>query len=360
MKESQPSPNDASQHKFSELRASAYHTSAESDAELHERYITLTSKLIERIVGKDSEPFDTVIFLDKSARPLSWMLRQLWPHIASERLNPDTGETEVVPMPDVKFANIDRLQWREDPTIAFDGDNNRRVATEADIESLRSIFTIDKQHNLDDRRILVVDEQSETGDTLTTAVDLFSQAFPTSTVDGAAWIRHGTVYDPTTRKRVTEVKEIPVWYPRKNDQTGLYHQEGRGIFDPVPTRNRNTPERYLEGSWKFTGTAPWIRKADAELSDDEQAEIRRLQEGITQSEDTQTKNALQRRIETIQTYYDPRSLALRNDIGHMVLNLMQGRLFPMMYTDRQELFGKQKNEYLRANATIRGRRKRQR
>src|SRR5690606_37669804 len=88
-----------------------------SGEELRMQYLHLTDQLIQKMTQeKEVENPETgekqlkrpsvVVFLDKSARPLSHLVRELWPTFAKDL---ETGE--VPPMPAFKFLNIDREQW---------------------------------------------------------------------------------------------------------------------------------------------------------------------------------------------------------------------------------------------------------
>src|SRR3954469_6875014 len=72
--------------------------------EIRIKYLTLTDELIRRM---SEQRTDVAIFLDKSARPVEWLVRELWDELAPT--DPDTGKT--VPKPEMKFLNIDREQW---------------------------------------------------------------------------------------------------------------------------------------------------------------------------------------------------------------------------------------------------------
>lgn len=150
--------------KYEVLTPDAYHTQLETPEELQELYIKNTTDLIKTIVGDETHPgYDTVIFLDKSARPLSWMTRELWGHVAPQKENPETGELQTVKMPEMKFVNIDRLNWRKNPDTPIDEPGGGMIdPTEEDLDGIRRIFNIDEKHKLDGKRILIVDEQSET------------------------------------------------------------------------------------------------------------------------------------------------------------------------------------------------------
>ena len=88
-----------------------------SDEQLRLEYIQLTDGLIHQmthgveatdpITGEKSKKKpDVVVWLDKSARPLAWFTKELWPTLA-----PDPDSDEIPEMPAFKFVNIDRDQW---------------------------------------------------------------------------------------------------------------------------------------------------------------------------------------------------------------------------------------------------------
>jgi len=165
---------------------------------------------------------DVVVWLDKSARPLAWLTKELWPTLAAD---PESGE--VPEMPDFKFVNIDREQWLKhvDPQDVGHMDVNR--IDKNTIRGLRSIFLSPKQKEagiteaidteeseLDNKTILIVDEVYSSGRTLNIAQQFFKRAFPTSRVAGKHWMQSTTI-----RGGASGNKDLPVWY-KDDDVTG--------------------------------------------------------------------------------------------------------------------------------------------
>ena len=74
-----------------------------NDPDLRERYVYNTERLIGRIIAHET---DEVVFLDKSARPVAWMVRSLWPLLGIDE------EGKHIPVPEMRFVNIDREQWQ--------------------------------------------------------------------------------------------------------------------------------------------------------------------------------------------------------------------------------------------------------
>ncbi len=67
------------------------------DDRLRAFYVMRTDQLIEEA---EKEQVDTILYLDKSARPIQWLVKEFWPIFAGNK-----------PMPESKFANIDASEW---------------------------------------------------------------------------------------------------------------------------------------------------------------------------------------------------------------------------------------------------------
>lgn len=237
-------PQDAEAFKY-ELLVGHNRTNGtpKSDRQLRMEYITLTDKLIATIqdgatvqnkqTGEiEHAPFDTVIFLDKSARPVSWLVREMWDRLAVE----DDGE--VTPMPKINFLNIDREQWiasvDEEGTGVVDVDH----LSPNIIRSLRSIFVAPQVRNdkltevidtapatIDGKNVLIVDEVRSTGRTMKIATKLLERAFPKTHFEGAYWMG-GLAAKLAPRNGGISYgnPDLPVWY-RENLEAG------RGVGD---------------------------------------------------------------------------------------------------------------------------------
>ena len=108
--------------------------------------------------SKEGIPADTVFFLDRNARPLSYLMRRLYTEYC-----PDS------PVPEMRFINIGResgFDW-DSPThsVPFQGDHSE----------ISSTYQINERG-----RIVVVDEFSASGRGLKKAVEKVHQAFPES------------------------------------------------------------------------------------------------------------------------------------------------------------------------------------
>lgn len=211
--------------------------SFKTDEQLRVEYLHRTDSLIHKLTHgvevvdpqtgeRTREIPDTVIFLDKSARPLAWMMRELWDRLALD------DEGNVAKQPDIKFLNIDRNQWVNTLDPQGNGILDVDRVDDSDIRSLRSIFVsprlkkdglteeIDNSpSSLDGKTILVVDEVHSTGRTLQIAEDMLGRAFPSAKIAGAHWMA-----GVATKGLATGNADLPIWY-KKDDPTG------RGVND---------------------------------------------------------------------------------------------------------------------------------
>lgn len=215
----------------------------QSDQKLRMEYLELTDELIQKILevkefsnpttGEiEMRPTSVVIFLDKSARPLSHFVRAMWPTFAKD---PTTGE--IPPMPRFNFLNVDREQWTNttnkqgmgrvdidqiNPDIirslratALTPSGKEQVVADGGItKAVDSLPT-----TLDGESVLVVDETRSTGRTLKIATGMIQRAFPTAEVDGVHWMSKAFHL-----KDGREFNGVPNWY----SETEV---KGRGVAD---------------------------------------------------------------------------------------------------------------------------------
>jgi hypothetical protein len=201
--------------------------------ELEMEYVRLTDKLIHHMTHGinfhtpeheiiHAKP-TVVIFLDKSARPVSWLTRELW-----DTLAPEPGSDEIPTQPDFKFLNIDRKRLRKklDPNGSGRFDANH--FNEEQIIGLRSIFnenhdgSFEAPNHLDNQQIMVVDEVTATGATMEMAQCLLRRAFPTSLVQGEYWME-----GLASSGGAIGNADLPIWF---NDKI----ETGRGVADTHP------------------------------------------------------------------------------------------------------------------------------
>lgn len=246
-----------------------------SSEKLRMEYIHLTDQLIYKInhgidvenprTGEiETRTPDTVIFLDKSARPVSWLMREMWEKYATD------AEGKVYDQPDIRYLNIDREQWVNsiDPGAVGFMDINK--VDQSVIRSLRSIFlsptqkkdglteAIDTQPSqLDNKVILVVDEVMSSGRTLAIAKKMLQRAFPTASIGGEHWMK-----GLTTKNHGLAIgnNDIPVWYQEKEEY-------GRGVGnrlrDPSDSSASNVTQRL--GRWFLSRRLPEADPASLQL-----------------------------------------------------------------------------------------------
>lgn len=214
---------------------------------LRSRYVTLTDALIHRLEGHDGWVPEYVVCLDKSGRPVAWLVRALW-RVLARSPGSDFAAGQVPSLPAFRFVNIDREQWWGYTSGSEFGVIDVSKVPDKAISALRRVF-LPRSHSsiawLDGRRVLVVDEGKNTGDTLHIARGLFARAFPTADVRTAHWMDPGSTRDRSGMRRTSEV---PVWYRADTWQ-------GRLVGNRLDPDNPRTTERNQEASL-FLSTRP--------------------------------------------------------------------------------------------------------
>lgn len=212
-------------------------------------------------------PIDHAVYLDKSGRPVRYLLKELWSQLSSGTF------------PESSFRNIDKEQWRslmppdtdsvQKPSvddISLDNyekhhDADAAISLEEHLARLRATYLDPKylqyidEYNLSDvwqyptildgKHVAIVDEVKSSGATLKIADLLMRAAVPEAKFEPVYWSvphRHEwETYDrdgnPTGREFAVE--SVPVWY----DSNSAY---GRGIGERNPAlaeRSRSKRQR---------------------------------------------------------------------------------------------------------------------
>lgn len=194
-----------------------------SNPELRYKYVKFTEGLIARAIAEES---DALVFLDKSARPVAWLMKALWPTLGFSGFD-EQGKPIPAAMPAIKFANIDREQW----AVAMgrsEGRDGKGITLEGvhpdTIDSLTGLFATRNmsEHEyvseedttlFDHKNVLIIDEVMTSGDTLTMATKLFERAFPdANSIRGTYWMTPEKKYD--TKSGGTRNADLPIWYNR--------------------------------------------------------------------------------------------------------------------------------------------------
>lgn len=229
-----------------------------SDLSVQTQYAHLTDALIHSILT--NRP-DTVIFLDKSARPVAWLVNAFWSLCA---LTEPDGGAPIPPRPRFCFLNIDRRQWRDvmdpigtggysvehvpEPAIA----GLRRAFLHRDCADLPDDAVYDHEPPLLGSRLFVVDEVKVSGNTLSIAAALIGRAFPGVEVATEAWMA------PSLKKSKDGNRynnQLPVWY---REESAL----GRLVGDRDPEAAlRSSSWRVRSAAW-FTSLPHAERDVD--------------------------------------------------------------------------------------------------
>ena len=209
------------------------------------RMVGSTAETIENLVGEGGKnpKADHVIYLDKSARPVSWLVSEFWEDFTTEE------------QPEKSFLAIDRRHWLKPPYTGgklegqeyiAEASGDKKIASAADFhiervpkELLAGIHGLYVKGGipegatpeeilamptvLDDKNVTIVDEVSRSGATLSIARSLISAAIPTvKSVNGHVFWRSGTF-------KIGEEQQMdsaPAWYPEDPSDT-----TGRGVRD---------------------------------------------------------------------------------------------------------------------------------
>ncbi len=215
-------------------------------------YLRSTFRLTEKI--QKYKP-DYVLYLDKSARPVSWLERELHDDFA-EAAAEDGDEPE--PKTNTLFLNIDREHWRDQTGGKEFGSGQVTVkdVEQETIESLRAIFLnnvpedvagtedlkrklsesseediSDQPSLLDGKKVLIVDEVKFTGDTLKIAQKFLETAFPDAEFATHHWMTSPKAVDPNAKP--TGLPDVPVWYRQDSEK-------GRGVANRDVYKSRKS------------------------------------------------------------------------------------------------------------------------
>ena len=211
------------------------------------RMVGATANTISVINGEGGFPkADHVIYLDKSARPVSWLVDEFWDDFSDN------------PEPSKSFLAIDRRPWFERLGFELTGheeirnkNGELRPATGKDFWEKYDELPLEKQLEwsariralyieggidsedpekimstptvLDGKNLLIIDEVSRSGSTLNIAKGLLKRAIPELTsVKGYIFWKDTSV----ETEAGTQMGATPVWYPHDPSDW-----RGRGVKD---------------------------------------------------------------------------------------------------------------------------------
>jgi hypothetical protein len=295
-----------------------------------EKYIQSTDKMIGMLDGsisdrdiydddnkeRSQQAPDTVIWLDKSARPVSWFVDAYWERFAKPEATRPVDE----------FLNIDRVNWfmrqghsehESESTLGPNDFDITRVPAE-DIARIRAIFTegeIDPEHwqesvwklptRLDNQNVLIIDEVKNKGGTLSIATQLLKRAIPTATVSGDYFWQAGA-YGLGGSGDNLQMESAPVWYDS-------HDAWGRGVGDISKTYYEHLPDT-AENRGRKLGwialSAPHFDPRTFEILEDKKAK-RLLQDiAFTTYDPIYRRPAADRSIEDIETILSEQGVTL--------------------------------------------------
>ncbi len=233
-----------------------------------ERVKTRISELIDQI--KEEEP-DVLFFMDRSARPLSWMLREAWDdetdgklpaikfvNIGREKMDVLRGNYDGAPANEYSFefeddeGNIDTEKYKksvDDYWAAFNSDKY--------IEKVRRDIT-GKFHDTEDMfgtnlhgNIMIVDDFESSGYSLRTARGFFEKHFPESYIGTYPCFKEEDV------KMFGKEDHVGLFLPWKDDKsyTLLAEEEADGVVanperDPEKLKNALELKKEIKNIFK--------------------------------------------------------------------------------------------------------------
>lgn len=232
---------------------------------------------------------DAAIFLDKSARPISWMVSALW----------DTLAQEGAEKPDRFYLNIDREDWLRQMNVPEESLQDApahlldysKITTE-DIEGIRALFVEgaafikegemgsvwDRPTIFDGKHVMIVDEVKSSGRTLDIALQILARAFPDSVFSAEYWStppRHDlNPNNPKTGEWA--VDWVPVWYSGSSADGRAVGNKSYRYYDEYSERTGKIAAKM----GRHVLSAPRIDETGARLSVD--AVTTRLQQDIRQ------------------------------------------------------------------------------
>lgn len=227
-----------------------------ADPDLRREYVNYTDRLIAHTLEQNT---DTVIFLDKSARPVSWLMRSLWPKLGFKKFD-ENGNPIMEKMPEMKFLNIDREKWepmmgrsegRDGAGITLDYVPDDTIDSLTGLYAERTVGRNDfigaeEPTFLDDKDVLIVDEVRVSGDTLEVAQALVGKAFKNAhSIRGNHWMSPAIKVDPKTGVKTNS--DLPVWY---SDDT----PKGRLVADVNSRKSGNSPSLRQQRGSQFLST----------------------------------------------------------------------------------------------------------
>lgn len=242
-----------------------------------EKMVTGALELISKMDGSAVNEFgeengivyDEVVYLDKSARPVEWLVHRFWEKFSVEGVKrPHSSAVAIDRSDDLSRLGIRNIDGRDIETgkiiMPSDIDKHLKDPEVAKIwhdmkTELRALYVegeidpdgnIEKQiwnmpTRLDGKNVMIIDECQRSGSTLALAKKLYSEAFPDLNQENLTgeylWKKDGV-------KMVNgeiEQGSVPVWYNSSNTK-------GRGIGE--------RDEKYVDRLYEINPTQQNLRR----------------------------------------------------------------------------------------------------
>lgn len=210
-----------------------------------EELIIQTDKFMQRFgeMIKKQEISDTIFFLDKSARPVAYMFRKLFPIYYSG-----------AKVPEIRFINIGGSGSK-----LYDTDSRPFTG---DLEIIRQ--TYGKHINMKGR-IAIVDEYSHTGQASKRATELLSKAFPTATVTTmVAYDKLPNWYQNMDYLGVEEYTKYDyegMALEKLNQELGTKYKDRWEMTNDI-TKPSTVSSRFWEIYQEMEGTIPYVKRGE--------------------------------------------------------------------------------------------------
>ena len=304
-------------------------------------YVSVTDKMIgvadgsiaERDLVDPSNPErssdqpDEIIFLDKSARPVSWFMDAFWEQFAKEDAK----------KPNFDFLNIDRTNWfmsqghSREISERYLGPNDFDIdkVSDNDIAQIRALFvegdlTEENWQNevwnmparLDNKNILVVDEVKNQGGTLSIAMQLLRRAIPSSVVSGEYfWEPERRIVNP--QRQEFQVDSVPVWYDSNNVMGRGVGDVSKAYWDNLYDKDPNQENLKRKIGWAVL-SAPHFDMETFELIDDKEAKT--LQQDIAYLSYAVASGKVLRRPSLWRAHEDFNEIVKKQDVSIFEIN----------------------------------------
>lgn len=293
-------------------------------------FVTNTANLIAALDGSaaayEANPNlprpDHIIYLDKSARPVSWLVNTFWQDFSDQK------------RPEHSYLNIDRQPWFRRVGIAIDpngysknpdGSDHRNGPSDFDINQvspedfarIRALYLengleddsntpenlahiMSTPSKLDGKNIMIVDEVARTGATMKIAQDLIKAAFPeAASVQGAYFWSSGYKTNRDPNNPETQMLSVPVWY---DSSSAL----GRGAGDVDQDFYNKRHEHFHTNRTRAQKFGALVLSSIPDLNQEKDNRSRELMREITKMhEDFQAGKII---LRTPQNYSNERAL----------------------------------------------------